>query len=234
MAARVRAAGHRRRRRQQADAAVARRRDGLHRLGLDHAEHVDAERRLRHPLAQRRQRRRRRRVAGDDEQLRAAREQLLGDLQREALELGLRAGRRRGSGPCRQVEEVLVRQLHEQLVQHGEPADAGVEDGDRARARVARSVMPRGHGRAARRPGDGRQRTQPFLLATPSIVDLSFSTRPRRCRCPSRPPRRARRSRTARRRAGCRATYSTVPCPAVPAIRARAHSAAACARPMMR
>jgi hypothetical protein len=29
-----------------------------------------------------------------------------------------------------------VRQLHEQLVQDGQAADAGVEDGDRARARI--------------------------------------------------------------------------------------------------
>ncbi len=68
-------------RREQADPPVARRRDRLDGLGAHDAEHVDPERRLAHPLAQRGQRGGRRRVAGDDEQLRAAREQLLGDLQ---------------------------------------------------------------------------------------------------------------------------------------------------------
>ena len=104
--------------------------------GLDDAEHVDAERRLRHPLAQRRQRGRRRRVARHHEQLRAARQQLLGALQREALELGLRPGAVGQPGRVGQVQEVLVGQLHEQLVQDGQPAHAGVEDGDRARARI--------------------------------------------------------------------------------------------------
>ena len=109
------------------------------RLGPHDAEHVDAERRLHHPAPQRGQRRGGRRVAGDDEQLRAAREELLGDLQREGLELGPRAlavGEARGVA---QVEEVLVGQRDEQLVQDGEAADAGVEDGDRPVARIGGS-----------------------------------------------------------------------------------------------
>ena len=57
-------------------------------------------------------------------------------LQREALELGLRPGAVGQPGRVGQVQEVLVGQLHEQLVQDGQPADAGVEDGDRARARI--------------------------------------------------------------------------------------------------
>jgi hypothetical protein len=127
----VRAAGHRRRRREQADAPAARAGHRLHRLRSHDGEHVDAEGRLHHPPPQRGQRRRRGRVAGDDEQLDRARDELLGDLHAEALELGraaLAVGEARGVA---EVHEVLVRQADEQLVQHGEAAHPGVEDADR-------------------------------------------------------------------------------------------------------
>ena len=41
-----------------------------------------------------------------------------------------------------EVDEVLVRQLHEQLVQHGQPADAGVEHPDRAPAQLLGTRVP--------------------------------------------------------------------------------------------
>ena len=41
------------------------------------------------------------------------------------------------NGRVGQVQEVLVGQLHEQLVQDRQAAHAGVEDGDRARARIS-------------------------------------------------------------------------------------------------
>ena len=154
---------------EQPDAAVARRRHGLHRPGLDDAEDVDAERRLHQPRAQRRQRRRRRRVAGDDEQLDAARDQLLGDLERERLELGrgaLAVGEARG---VREVDEVLVGQLHEQLVQDGEPADPRVEHADRAPAQL----LGEGALRTRRQSGTPRGRG---YFPTPSIAALSFLT----------------------------------------------------------
>ena len=101
------------------------------------------------------QRRRRRRVAGDDEQLRVAREQRLGDLEREALELLGRAVAVREARRVAEVEEVLVRELDEQLVQHREPADAGVEDRDRPPARITRSVR---HGVSIRTAAEGHGR----------------------------------------------------------------------------
>ena len=74
----------------------------------------------------------RRRVAGHDEQLGAPREQLLGDLQREALELlgGRSPYGKRAVSP--RYRKSSCGSCDEQLVQHGEPADPGVEDRDRA------------------------------------------------------------------------------------------------------
>ena len=54
-----------------------------------------------------------------------------------------------------EIEEVLVRQLDEQLLQHREPADARVEDGDRTLV-------------AARVAGDGHRRHDPRW--SPAIV----------------------------------------------------------------
>ncbi len=81
-------------------------------------------------VAERRQRRRGRRVAGDDEQLGAPVEQDAGELAGELGELrrgAVAVGEARGVA---EVEEVLVGKRHEALVQNGEPADAGVENGD--------------------------------------------------------------------------------------------------------
>jgi len=99
--------------------------------GLHDAEHVHAERGLHQPVAQRRKGRCGRAVAGDDEQLDRAREQFLRHLERECLDLAARARSIRHARGVGEVDEVLVRQLHEQLVQHREAADAGVEHADR-------------------------------------------------------------------------------------------------------
>ncbi len=134
----VGAARDRRGRREQADPPVGAARRGDPRLRLDHADHIDAERRREHPLAQRRQRGRAERVAGDDQQLCATREQVLGDLERESLQIGgavLAVGETRG---VPEIEEVLMRQLDEQLLEHREAADARVEDRDRALTRWGR------------------------------------------------------------------------------------------------
>ena len=49
----------------------------------------------------------------------------------ERAQLGGRAVAVREAGGVAEVQEVLVRQRHEALVQDGEAADSGVEDGDR-------------------------------------------------------------------------------------------------------
>ncbi len=79
---------------------------------------------------ERSERRRTRRVARDDDQLGALPEEVIGDLDREPLELLLRALAVREASRIAEVEVILGRQRHEQLVQHGEPADAGIEYGD--------------------------------------------------------------------------------------------------------
>ena len=124
------------RRAEHADLAAPRRRDRLDRGRLHDAEHLDAERRLHQPLAQGGQRRGRRRVAGDDQQLDPPRDQRLGDLERELLQLLGRAGAVGQPRRVREVQVVLVREPDEQLVQHGQPADAGVEDPDRPAAHL--------------------------------------------------------------------------------------------------
>ena len=103
------------------------------------------ERRLHQPLPQRGQRGRRGAVARHDEQLDPPRQQLLGDLERERLDLLARPRAVRHPRGVGEVDEVLVRQLHEQLVQHREPADPGIEHADGPTAqRVGRG---RGHWR---------------------------------------------------------------------------------------
>ena len=76
------------------------------------------------------ERRRADRVARGHEQLRAGCEQVVGDLDRERLELLGGPLAVREPGGVAQVHVVLGRQRHEQLVQHRQPADAGVEHGD--------------------------------------------------------------------------------------------------------
>ncbi len=75
-------------------------------------------------------------VARDDQQLRPPAQQLLGDLRGEALDLlgrALAVGEPRG---VPEIQEVLARQAHEQLVQDRQPAHARVEHGDRPCARI--------------------------------------------------------------------------------------------------
>ena len=54
-------------------------------------------------------------------------DQDLGKLVSELAQLAQRAVAVRETGRVAQVQEVLVRDLHEALVKHGQPADAGVE-----------------------------------------------------------------------------------------------------------
>ena len=126
----VRPAGDGRRRREQPDATRAAAGDGELRGGRDDADHVDPAVVLREVLLERPERRRARRVAGDDDQLGLGLEQVVGDLDREPLELRLRPLAVREPGRVPEVDVVLGRQRHEQLVQDGEPADAGIEHGD--------------------------------------------------------------------------------------------------------
>src|SRR5439155_24914073 len=119
---------------EQPDGPVARGATGPDPAGLDDAEHVDAERRLHHPALDSGQGRRGRAVARHDEQLHAPLDELLGDLEAEALELLRVAPAVREARRVAEVDEVLVRQRDEQLVQDGQPADAGVEDADGAAA----------------------------------------------------------------------------------------------------
>ena len=96
----------------------------------DHADHVDVAPRVPEVFLERPERRRAGRVARDHEQLRALLEQLVGDLDRERAQL---LGCAPAVGKPRRVAEVEVvlgRQRHEQLVQHGQSADAGIEHGD--------------------------------------------------------------------------------------------------------
>src|ERR1019366_10183800 len=89
-----------------------------------------------------------------DEQLRAPGEQQLADLEGELRELvgaALAVGNPRRVA---EVEKVLVWHLDEQLLQYGQPADAGVEHGDRTLA--------------GRRRECGHQRHDPRW--TPAIV----------------------------------------------------------------
>jgi hypothetical protein len=119
----VGAGGHGDRRGQDADPAVARGGHGVHGARAHDADDVHAEGGLHHPALQRGQGGGGRGVAGDDQELGAAAQQRLADLQGEGLELG------RGAVPVREprgvgeVDEVLVGQLHEQVVQDGQAAD---------------------------------------------------------------------------------------------------------------
>ena len=102
-----------------ADPAAPRGRHGLHRRGLHDAQRLDAQRRLHQPLLQRRKRRRGRRVAGHDEQLDPPCHELLGDLEREPLELLTAAGTVREARRVGEIDEVLRRELDEQLAAVG-------------------------------------------------------------------------------------------------------------------
>ena len=160
--ARVGAAGHGRGRGQQPDAAVGVAATACTAPGCDHAEDVDAERRLHHPRAQRRQRRRGRRVAGDDEQLRAG----AAAAPRRSAARTARArpgrGRRTGSARCRRGT--------------GSPRAAAARaaraarSGRRRRSRRRRSGARAGRaGRVATAPWSGGSARSPLLR--PHAVD---------------------------------------------------------------
>ena len=145
------------RRGDQAHAPVDGGRRGEPRLGRDHAHHRHAAVEL---LAQRGQRRRRGRVAGHHEQLRAAVEQDARELAGEAEQLVRAAVAVREASGVAEIEKVLVRKRHEALVQHGEPADSGVEDGDWKRAFRGRHGRLWWHARRAA-PATGRPPVRP-------------------------------------------------------------------------
>jgi hypothetical protein len=125
--ARVGAARDGRRGGDEPDPPVPRGRRGQPRLGRDDPNDRHAALEF---LAERGQRRGRGRVACDHEQLRAPVEQDAGQLAPEAKQLLGRAVAVREARGVPEIEKVLVRKRHEALVQHGEPADPGVEDGN--------------------------------------------------------------------------------------------------------
>ena len=113
--------------REQADLPVSRRLHGRVRLGGQDAHHRNLQ-----PLLQEWERGRGRRVARVHDQLDPGPLQVGGDLEREVPNL-LRRSRPVGAARAvAEVDEVLVRERHETVVQHREPARARVEDPDRA------------------------------------------------------------------------------------------------------
>ena len=120
---------------QHADLAVAR---GLH--GRSRPRHHHADDRRLELLLERRQRRRGRRVAGDDDELDRHGLEKRRDLAREQLQLRRALLAVREPGRVADVGEVLARQLHEALVQHGEPAHARVEHPDGQGGEVVQAV----------------------------------------------------------------------------------------------
>ena len=122
------AAGHRGRSRHQPDPAAVAARHRQLRGRPDNADDVDLTAVASQQGLDRGQRGRAGGVAGDHQQLGAGGQEVLGDLEREGLELALRA---LPVGEARRVAEVQVvlrRQRHEQFVQDGQPAHAGIED----------------------------------------------------------------------------------------------------------
>ena len=143
------------------------------------------------PLAQRGQRGRGRRVAGDDEQLRAARQQLLGDLAarsaraRPACAVAVREARGVGRGrrspragsctssSCRTVSP---------------PTPESKTAIGRARGSAGREATAAMVGGPAPRATAGTPRVSPSCAATPSIVDLIFSVTASAMPLPFTPP----------------------------------------------
>jgi hypothetical protein len=78
-----------------------------------------------------RQPRRGRRVARDDDELHPLLLEASADLEREAAHLVERTGAVRQPCVVAEIDRVLVRQRHEQLVEDGQPSHPGVEHADR-------------------------------------------------------------------------------------------------------
>ena len=96
-------------------------------LGTDHRDHRHT---IRERAPERRQCGGRGGVARDDQELGALVDEPCSELERKGLELGLRAVAVGEPRRVAQVDVVLVRQRHQALVEHGESADAGIEDGN--------------------------------------------------------------------------------------------------------
>ena len=95
-------------------------------LGRDHADDGDSE-----PLLEIGKRGGRRRVAGDEDELDALGLEMHADLERVAADLRQRLRPVRQPRAVAEVDDVLVRQRHEQLVHHRQAAGPRVEDSDR-------------------------------------------------------------------------------------------------------
>ena len=187
----VGAARDRRRRREHADPPGVGDRGRDLRLGLDHRDHL-------HPALRRRRARRLEPgrgggVAGDHDQLRAAVEQVGGVALDAGAQLLVGLGSVGKARVVAEVEVVLLRQRDEALVQDGEPADAGVEDGDRQRR-----IWAGGHPANCRGLRDcghvGKRRRLEALAVVRGLAALRSARRA----LSSRSARSARRSRSAR------------------------------------
>ena len=91
-----------------------------------------------------------------------------------------------------EVEEVLVRKRHEALVQNGEPADAGVEDGD-GQGAIGGSPRAPMVARAAAQgavggPPEPVEPCIPMKIARPATLPTQPPTGPRLRTAPSSPP----------------------------------------------
>ena len=123
--------GHRGGRGQQSDPAGVAGHYGQHGRGGDHPDHVEVTSAGPDMALDRIQRRRAGGVTGDDQELGALLQQVLCDLDGKSPQLLGRSLAIREARRVAQVHIVLARQRNEQLVQHGQPADSGVEDRDR-------------------------------------------------------------------------------------------------------
>ena len=103
-----------------------------------------------------------------------------GDLEGKALELLRGAVPVGKAGRVAEIQEVLVRELDEQLVQDREPAHAGVEDRDRPPARITRSVR---HGVSIRTPAEGAGRASAVTCRASRPRSRPSADRPPSGRC---------------------------------------------------
>jgi teichuronic acid biosynthesis glycosyltransferase TuaC len=106
------------------------------------------------------QRRRASRIAGHHQELGTGLEQVIGDLDRKRLKLLLSALSVGKAGGVAEVQVILGGQRDEELVQHGQAADSGVEHGPRLLGRWC------GHGKHGARATGGYARVVRALVVT--------------------------------------------------------------------